>query len=75
LFFLILILVGFATLDKNIKPVRNSAIVFHPLDKENKKCHPKALHAGLPLDSGEKYIANVWIRQGPFEVPCTNKDE
>jgi prolyl 4-hydroxylase len=56
----------FVNLDKNIKPHKNSAIVFHPLDSENKRCHPKALHAGLPIKSGTKYVANVWIRERPF---------
>jgi len=57
----------FVNLDKNIKPHKNSAIVFHPLDSENKRCHPKALHAGLPIKSGTKYVANVWIREGRFQ--------
>jgi prolyl 4-hydroxylase len=57
----------FVNLDKNIKPHKNSAIVFHSLDSENKRCHPKALHAGLPIKSGIKYIANVWIREGTFQ--------
>uniref|UniRef100_A0A6C0JK87 Fe2OG dioxygenase domain-containing protein n=1 Tax=viral metagenome TaxID=1070528 RepID=A0A6C0JK87_9ZZZZ len=57
----------FVALDKNIKPQKNGAILFHPLDADNKKCHPKALHAGLPIKSGTKYVANVWIREGPFK--------
>jgi len=57
----------FPNLDKTIKPVRNSAIVFHPLDKENKKCHPKALHAGMPVKYGTKYICNIWIRESPYK--------
>jgi len=57
----------FVALDKNIKPQNNGAILFHPLDLDNKKCHPKALHAGLPIKSGTKYVANVWIREGPFK--------
>jgi prolyl 4-hydroxylase len=56
----------FVNLDKNIKPRKNSAIVFHPLDAENKRCHPNALHAGLPIKSGKKYIANIWIREEQF---------
>jgi prolyl 4-hydroxylase len=56
----------FVNLNKKIKPDKNSAIIFHPLDLENKKCHPKALHAGLPIKTGTKYIANIWIREEPF---------
>jgi prolyl 4-hydroxylase len=56
----------FVNLDKDVKPLKNSAIIFHPLDSENKKCHPKALHAGMPVKSGIKYVANIWIREEPF---------
>uniref|UniRef100_A0A6C0B6M3 Fe2OG dioxygenase domain-containing protein n=1 Tax=viral metagenome TaxID=1070528 RepID=A0A6C0B6M3_9ZZZZ len=56
----------FVNLAKDIKPPKHGSILFYPLDKYNNKCHPKALHAGLPLSSGQKYIANVWIRQKPF---------
>jgi len=66
----------FVNLDKDIKPNKNSAIVFHPLDAENKKCHPYALHAGLPIESGVKYICNVWIRENPYkyEIDQSNYD-
>jgi prolyl 4-hydroxylase len=57
----------FINLQKNFKPVTNSAIVFHPLDAGNNCCHPKALHAGLPVKSGTKFIANIWIREDPFK--------
>jgi prolyl 4-hydroxylase len=57
----------FVNLDKNIKPAKNSCIVFRPLDAECKRCHPKALHAGLPVKSGIKYICNIWIREEPFK--------
>ena len=53
----------FPILMKKIKPPKYSGILFYTLDKNLKKCHPKALHAGLPIKSGNKYIANVWIRQ------------
>jgi prolyl 4-hydroxylase len=60
----------FVTLNKDVKPPKCGSILFYPLDKNNRKCHPKALHAGMPIETGEKYIANVWIRQGPFNNPC-----
>jgi len=60
----------FVNLEKDVKPPKLGSILFHPLDKYNNRCHPKALHAGLPLTSGEKYIANVWIRQKPFTNEC-----
>jgi prolyl 4-hydroxylase len=56
----------FITLNQTIKPPKYSGILFYTLDKNFKKCHPKSLHAGLPIKSGNKYIANVWIRQNKF---------
>jgi prolyl 4-hydroxylase len=56
----------FINLNKDIKPPKNAGLLFFTLDKNLKKCHPKALHAGLPILSGNKYIANVWIRQMRF---------
>jgi prolyl 4-hydroxylase len=43
-----------------------SAIVFWPMGKDECKCHPKALHAGLPPSSGVKYVCNAWIRENKF---------
>jgi prolyl 4-hydroxylase len=56
----------FVNIKKDIKPPKHGSILFYPLDKQFKRCHPKALHAGLPLESGEKIIANVWLRQEQF---------
>jgi prolyl 4-hydroxylase len=56
----------FVNLKKDIKPHKNTAVIFHSLNSENKKCHPKALHAGLPVKSGTKYVTNIWIREQPF---------
>jgi prolyl 4-hydroxylase len=53
----------FILLNKKIKPPKYSGILFYTLDKKMEKCHPKSYHAGLPIKSGNKYIANVWIRQ------------
>jgi prolyl 4-hydroxylase len=41
-------------------------LLFHPLEKKGGKCHPYALHAGMPVTSGEKYIANIWLREKPY---------
>lgn len=53
----------FKNLDLKIKAPTGDAIVFHPLAEKSSKCHPKALHAGLPITSGEKWVANVWFRE------------
>ena len=56
----------FTLLKKDIKPPKYSGILFHSLGKTNKKCHPYSRHAGLPVKSGTKYVANVWVRQNKF---------
>jgi prolyl 4-hydroxylase len=43
-----------------------SAIFFRPLGTDEPKCHPNALHAGLPISSGVKYVCNAWIRENKF---------
>lgn len=53
----------FVFLNKVVKPPKYSGILFYTFDKKMIKCHPKSYHAGLPIKSGNKYIANVWIRQ------------
>ena len=53
----------FPKLDKNFKPKKYSGILFYPMNKNGDKCHEKSLHAGMPIIKGNKYIANVWIRE------------
>ena len=53
----------FPKLDKNFKPKKYSGILFYPMNKDGDKCHENSLHAGMPITKGEKYIANVWIRE------------
>jgi prolyl 4-hydroxylase len=50
-----------------LKAQPGSAIFFRPLGAETARCHPKALHEGLPISSGTKYVCNVWIREGTFK--------
>lgn len=56
----------FPNLQLQLKASPGSAIVFHPLAINSNKCHPLALHAGLPVKSGEKWVANIWFRQNVF---------
>ena len=56
----------FKNLNLKIKPPTGDAIVFFPLAKGTNKCHPLALHAGMPVTAGEKWIANLWFREHKF---------
>lgn len=58
---------NFPNLRKKFKPNPGDALIFYPLDKNLSKCHELSLHAGLPVKSGEKWIANLWFREGKFE--------
>lgn len=58
----------FPNLNKEFKPRKYSGILFYPMNKTGDKCHEKSLHAGMPITSGEKYIANVWIRDKNFRM-------
>lgn len=57
----------FKNLDWKVKPDVGSAIVFRPLSNDTRRCHPLALHAGLPVKWGQKWVANLWFREGKFE--------
>jgi prolyl 4-hydroxylase len=55
----------FPNLNVKMKAPPGSAIFFNPLGSED-KCHPNALHAGLPISSGTKYVCNAWVRESEF---------
>lgn len=52
--------------DLKLKPPSGSGILFRPMAKDSEQCHPKALHAGLPITSGTKYVCNAWVRENKF---------
>ena len=56
----------FPTLKQTYKPQKNGGLLFYSLQNDGNKCHPKSLHAGVPVKSGNKYICNVWIRETPY---------
>jgi prolyl 4-hydroxylase len=53
--------------DLKMRANPGSGIFFRPLGAEEPKCHPKALHAGLPITSGTKYVCNAWVRERKFK--------
>lgn len=56
----------FPKLNLKMKANPGSGIIFFPLGNNDDRCHPKALHAGLPPSSGVKYVCNAWIRENKF---------
>lgn len=53
----------FGNLGREYIPKKNNGLLFYSLQKDGNKCHPKSLHAGMPVETGNKYIANVWLRE------------
>lgn len=53
----------FPHLEVKYKLDKGSALMFHNLDVSGHFVHPKSLHAGTKVLSGEKWIANVWVRE------------
>ena len=56
----------FPKLDKHYKAPKNGGLLFYSLSKKRNICHPKALHTGTDVKKGQKYIANIWIREDKF---------
>ena len=52
--------------DLKLRANPGSAVFFRPLCSSNGRCHPKAIHAGLPIGEGTKYVCNVWVRENNF---------
>lgn len=56
---------NFPTLGQSYTPQKNAALLFYSLQNDGNQCHPKSLHAGVPVKSGNKYICNIWLRETP----------
>jgi prolyl 4-hydroxylase len=50
-----------------IHPRRGSALYFEYVNAHG-QTDPKTLHAGTPVEKGEKWIATKWIRRGRFRA-------
>jgi prolyl 4-hydroxylase len=51
----------FPKINKSVKPKKGKAVIFKNVD-EHGVIITQALHGGEPIKSGEKWIANKWIR-------------
>lgn len=52
----------FPLLGMQYKLEEGSALLFYNLDNSRRYVHPKSIHAGAPVLGGEKWVANIWIR-------------
>ena len=50
-----------------VQPKAGRAVVFDNL-REDGSPEPDSLHAGLPVERGEKWLATLWIRQGQYRA-------
>jgi prolyl 4-hydroxylase len=55
----------FPRLGVAVKAVCGAALIFENCVPGSTLVHPGSLHAGKPLVSGEKWIANLWFRERP----------
>jgi hypothetical protein len=58
---------AFPELGLRIAPVPGRALVFENLTAGGKP-EPRSLHAGLPVEAGEKWLATLWVRQGRYRA-------
>jgi len=58
----------FKHLQREFQPVKHNGLLFYSLQKNGNKCHPLSLHSGMPVKTGEKYIANIWLRERPYKT-------
>lgn len=50
-----------------VEPRAGRAVVFDSLDAEGRP-DPASLHAGLPVERGEKWLATLWLRERPYRA-------
>ena len=48
-----------------VEPKAGSAVVFDSLDADGHPA-PESLHAGLPVERGEKWLATLWLRERAY---------
>lgn len=55
----------FPAVDLRVDPVPGRAVIFDNLTPDGSP-EPDSLHAGTPVEAGEKWLATLWIRQGCY---------
>lgn len=57
----------FLAVDIRVRPLAGSALMFHNQSADGQP-DAATLHAGLPVETGVKWIATRWIRQDPLDL-------
>ena len=52
----------FANIDARFRPARGDGVLFYNVDADTGAELPDSLHAGEPVRSGTKWVANCWVR-------------
>ena len=52
----------FPKLNKTVSPKKGRAVFFENINTESNKPYIDSLHAGEPVEQGEKWLATLWIR-------------
>jgi hypothetical protein len=50
-----------------VAPEPGKAVIFDSLHADGTP-DPDSLHAGMPVEDGEKWLATLWIRQGRYRT-------
>jgi prolyl 4-hydroxylase len=59
---------NFPNLKQEFIPKKGNVLLFYSLQNDGNKCHPLSLHAGMPVKTGQKYIANIWLRERKYTI-------
>ena len=55
---------SFPKLGIEVPALPGRMVIFHNTTEDISGPHPKSLHAGMPVESGEKWAFNLWFRHG-----------
>lgn len=57
---------GFPKLDAQVTARRGRVVIFQNCLAGTNTIHPGSLHAGLPIEKGEKWACNLWFRERTY---------
>jgi prolyl 4-hydroxylase len=64
----------FKKLGVTVEPKIGRLVVFHNTSESIEIAHPNSLHAGLPVEEGEKWAFNIWFHQHKVKEECIRDD-